>query len=187
MIDGSYKNTVTVYHHEGDNLKKDIYKKVEVLAISQRDDLALLKINPEENSTTLTASPLALNNSFQVGDPVFAIGNPLNLGRTVTDGKVSVAYQDLGDYGFFIQHNAPINPGNSGGALFNTRGEVIGINTLKASGGADGLGFARPVSVIKQFLTSREAFAFDPATMNGALNYLDPPTADIYTLKSTSK
>ena len=186
VIDGSYKNTVTVYHHGDNSLKKNIYKKVEVLAISQRDDLALLKINPEEKATALTISPLALNNSFQVGDSVFAIGNPLNLGRTVTDGKVSVAYQDLKDNGFFIQHNAPINPGNSGGALFNTNGEVIGINTLKAAG-ADGLGFARPVSVIKQFLISREAFAFDPGTMNGAVNYLDPPTADIYKLNSTTK
>src|SRR5207237_2569647 len=115
----------------------------------QPSDLALLKINASD------LHPLALGNSdaVQVGDVVLAVGNPLNLGQTVTMGIVSAKGRSTsvgdGSYEDFLQTDAPINHGNSGGALVNTKGELIGINSqiLSESGGNIGIGFAIPVNM----------------------------------------
>jgi len=70
----------------------------------------------------------------------------------------------------------PINPGNSGGPLFNQRGEVIGVTSRGAHAAmADNLGFAIPVTYVKQFLHHREAFSFDKANPNSGYRYVDPP------------
>jgi S1-C subfamily serine protease len=87
-----------------------------------------------------------------VGDVVLAIGNPLNVGQTVTMGIVSATGRNrigLNTFENFIQTDAAINPGNSGGALINARGELIGINTAIFSQrvGAQGIGFAIPISL----------------------------------------
>ena len=89
---------------------------------------------------------------MQVGDVVLAIGNPLNVGQTVTMGIVSATGRDrvgLNTFENFIQTDAAINPGNSGGALVNARGELIGINTaiFSQNVGAQGIGFAIPISL----------------------------------------
>ena len=88
----------------------------------------------------------------RVGDVVLAIGNPLNVGQTVTMGIVSATGRNrigLNTFENFIQTDAAINPGNSGGALINARGELIGINTaiFSQTGGAQGIGFAIPISL----------------------------------------
>ncbi len=89
----------------------------------------------------------------RVGDVVLAIGNPLNVGQTVTLGIISATGRNrvgLTTFENFIQTDAAINPGNSGGALVNARGELIGINTAilsKTSGAAQGIGFAIPISM----------------------------------------
>jgi|SRR5579875_95278 len=125
-------------------------------------DLAVLKV-PTEG---LTLDPLKLGNSaeVQVGEVVYAIGNPFDLERTLTSGIVSALQRQItAPNGFaitnVIQTDAPINPGNSGGPLLNARGEVIGINSQIETAGTDGnigIGFAIPINTAKQELPELE-------------------------------
>jgi serine protease Do len=119
-------------------------------------DIALIKIDKAKN-----LKPLKLGDSdlMEVGDWVVAIGNPYNLGHTVTAGIVSAKYRDRDDVGIgvfdnFIQTDASINPGNSGGPLLNIDGEVIGINSaiFSQTGGSVGIGFAIPINMAKDLL-----------------------------------
>jgi len=113
-----------------------------------KSDLAVLKVEAEG----LPYLRMADSEMLEVGDIVFAIGNPMGVGLTITQGIVSATGRNnlsiLGDSGYesFIQTDAPINPGNSGGALVDAYGRLIGINTaiLSRSGGSIGLGFAIP-------------------------------------------
>ena len=94
---------------------------------------------------------------LQVGDVVLAIGNPLNVGQTVTMGIISATGRNrigLNTFENFIQTDAAINPGNSGGALINANGDLIGINTaiFSQSGGSQGIGFAIPVGLAFQVM-----------------------------------
>ena len=118
-------------------------------------DLALLKIEAEG----LQALPFGDSDALKVGEWVIAIGTPLNFSQTVTRGIVSAkgrsGFSSI-QYGNFIQTDAPINRGSSGGALINIRGELVGINTLIATGGFTsgniGIGFAVPSKMAQQVL-----------------------------------
>jgi serine protease Do len=116
-----------------------------VIATSPRIDLALVKV---ETDKPLPAVHWANSDKVQIGEPVFAIGNPLGIGVSVSSGIISGLNRDLLDTPFddFIQTDAAINHGNSGGPLFNRRGEVIGVNTaiISPTSGSAGLGFAIP-------------------------------------------
>ena len=80
----------------------------------------------------------------------------------------------------YLQTTTQINPGNSGGPLFNMRGEVIGVNNMKiAAIGAEGLGFAISLNVLKSFLDNRDAYAFDPRNPNTGFRYLKPPQMNL--------
>jgi serine protease Do len=124
-----------------------------------RTDVALLKIEPKE---ALTVVELGDSDRAEPGDWVMAIGNPFGLGgNSVTVGVVSYKGRPLnlsatqGTQVEMIQTDASINPGNSGGPLLNTRGEVIGINTMIITGGtqqSSGVGFAVPINVAKDIL-----------------------------------
>ena len=138
-----------------------------VLGQDQKTDIAVLKIDPGD--ADLTAVPFGDSDSLRVGDWVLAIGNPFGLGGTVTAGIVSARGRDIGNgpYDDFIQTDASINRGNSGGPLFNTEGEVIGINTaiFSQSGGSVGIGFAissnlakRVTSQLAEFGTTRRGW-----------------------------
>jgi serine protease Do len=138
-----------------------------VLGQDQKTDIAVLKIDPGD--TALTAVPFGDSDSLRVGDWVLAIGNPFGLGGTVTAGIVSARGRDIGNgpYDDFIQTDASINRGNSGGPLFNTKGEVIGINTaiFSQTGGSVGIGFAissnlarRVTSQLAEFGTTRRGW-----------------------------
>ncbi|HEV3340485.1 MAG TPA: trypsin-like peptidase domain-containing protein, partial [Pirellulales bacterium] len=119
--------------------------------------------------------PVVINNSddLRVGDLVFAIGNPLGLERSVTQGIVSSATRTIGHLRL-IQTDASINPGNSGGPLFNARGEVVGIVCAGATS-FDGLAFGIPANELVDFLLHRESYLYDAAQpLNGA-TYLAPP------------
>jgi Do/DeqQ family serine protease len=116
-------------------------------------DVAVLKIEPGH----LTAVPLGDSDKLQVGDFVVAIGNPFELGQTVTSGIVSaLGRSGLGIEGYedFIQTDASINPGNSGGALVDLRGQLIGINTaiVAPGGGNVGIGFALPINMARRVM-----------------------------------
>ena len=112
-------------------------------------DIALLKIDLDK----LPVIALGDVRALQVGDAVLAIGNPFNVGQTVTAGIVSALDRKQSDTPFqnFIQTDAAINPGNSGGALVDTQGNLVGINTaiFSASGGSLGIGFAVPVDTAR--------------------------------------
>src|SRR5581483_11602565 len=110
-----------------------------------------------------------------VGDGVFAVGNPLGLERSVSQGIVSNRHRNI-EGQVYLQTDAAINPGNSGGPLFNLRGEVVGVTSLGARKDiAESLGFAIPISYVKDFIRNREAFSFDKANPNTGYRYLDPP------------
>jgi serine protease DegQ len=113
-------------------------------------DIALIRVAAEG----LTPIPLGDSDKLEVGDFVLAIGNPFQIGQTVTSGIVGgLRRSGLGieNYEEFIQTDASINPGNSGGALVNLRGELVGINTAVVgdSGGRTGIGFAIPVNMAR--------------------------------------
>ncbi len=114
----------------------------------EKTDLALLEISADRGLPWLEFGD---SNDAQVGDWVIAIGNPFGLGGTTTSGIISARGRDLraGQLVDFIQIDASINRGNSGGPLFNTRGQVIGINSViySPNGGNIGIGFAIPSAV----------------------------------------
>lgn len=128
-----------------------------VVGRDQRTDLAVLRIEPKSR---LVAVNWADSDRARVGDWVLAIGNPLGFGGTVTAGIVSARGRNIGSgpYDDFIQTDAPINKGNSGGPLFNTTGEVIGVNTaiISPTGASIGIGFSVPSNmarmVVRQIL-----------------------------------
>jgi serine protease DegQ len=131
------------------------------VALAPELDLAVLRIDAK-NLPTL---PLGESSNLQVGDYVLAIGNPFNLGQTVTSGIISAIDRPLGrgDPRRFIQTDAPINPGNSGGPLIDLDGKVIGINSAlfsprqtEAAAGNVGIGFAIPSDDVKKVLAEAE-------------------------------
>ncbi len=155
----------------GDFVKRRI-QDVKILALNPYCDLALLQI-PAVEGFQFTTVALAPDTNQKEGDSVFAIGNPLGLDRSVSQGIISTRARNFEGL-TYIQTTAEINPGNSGGPLFNSRGEVIGVTNMKLTGG-EGLGFAIPISYVKHFLRNRDAFAFDEKNPNAGYRYLDPP------------
>ncbi len=153
-------------------IRKLKLEKVRIVAMNPFFDLALLKIE-DTAGVRLKTSYLGEFARVNAGDSVFAIGSPLGLERTVTEGIVSNRNRALGGQ-LLIQTTAPINPGNSGGPLFNDRGEVIGVTSLKIVG-SDSLGFAIPIHYVKDFLRNRDSFAFDKDHPNTGVRYLAPP------------
>ena len=121
-------------------------------------DVAMIKLN--ENVEVPGVVELGNSDALQPGEEVLAIGNPLSkeLSSTLTKGIVSALNRsvetDSGVSTNLIQTDTAINSGNSGGPLINTKGEVIGINTLKASDGAEGIGFAIPINDVKDKIDS---------------------------------
>ena len=123
-----------------------------VVGKDPKTDLALIKINTNQ---PLPAASLGDSNVTEVGDWVVAIGSPFGFNLTVTSGIVSAKGRALGgNYDNFIQTDASINPGNSGGPLFNTDGQVIGINTAiySSTGSNAGIGFAIPIDIAKDVM-----------------------------------
>jgi serine protease DegS len=114
-------------------------------------DLAVLQLDLKDR---IPVMPMGDADRLRVGDIVLAIGNPVGLSQTVTQGIVSAtgrAQLGVATYENFIQTDAPINVGNSGGALINTEGELVGINTavLAKNLGVEGIGFAIPVNLVR--------------------------------------
>nr|WP_318527498.1 Do family serine endopeptidase [Defluviimonas sp. WL0002] len=123
-------------------------------------DIAVIQL---EGASNLPALELADSDRVEVGDLVLAIGNPFGVGQTVTSGIVSGLARSGGGMGqgrgYFIQTDAPINPGNSGGALIDMAGHVVGINSqiITRSGGSNGIGFAIPANLVRQYVAQAEA------------------------------
>jgi S1-C subfamily serine protease len=175
---------VTVSFEKGKSVE------AKVVGTDPSNDLAVLRISTDG----LALHPLTLGDSsaVQVGDPVYAIGNPFDLERTLTTGVISALQRQItAPNGFTIdnvlQTDAPINPGNSGGPLLNTAGEVIGINSQIETGGSGdgsvGIGFSIPINTAKNELpqlekggTVRGAYlGLTSLTIDGSLSALNLP------------
>jgi serine protease Do len=178
VIQGETRVSAILYLNSAGALTRRRIEDVEIVALNPFFDLALLKLPlpPEVKPSHVV---LGSGDDVNAGDSVFAVGNPLGLERTVTQGIVSNRSRDI-EGQIFLQTDAAINPGNSGGPLFNQRGEVIGVNSRGAHAAmADNLGFAIPVNYVKQFLHHREAFSFDKANPNSGYRYPDPPRRQV--------
>jgi serine protease Do len=174
VIAGEREISVIVYQKAGGGLEKRVFPKVKIVAMNGFLDLAVLQIE-DPAAAELPFVPIGDSDALSQGQPVFAIGSPLGLERTVSQGIVSVRARDTRG-AWSIQSTTQINPGNSGGPLFNARGEVVGINNMKLAGvGVEGLGFSIPANLLKLFLKNRDAFAFDPRNPNSGFRYLSPP------------
>ncbi len=148
VVEGAQEITVTLYNGNR-------YTAV-FIGADPENDIAIIKIEPKER-----LRPLKLGDSddLRVGQRVFAIGNPFGLNSTLTTGIISALGRPLTTEGGrvienVIQTDAPINPGNSGGPLIDTGGRMIGMNTaiFTPSGGNVGIGFAIPVSAIREVI-----------------------------------
>ena len=170
VIEGETEISVEVYHQRDGQLERDVYKQVRIIAINKFQDLALLHIE-DKNAPKFKSIALGNADALTVGDSVFAIGSPLGLERTVTQGIISTKTREL-EGELYLQTTAQINPGNSGGPLFNMAGEVVGVTNMKITSG-EGLGFAIPVELVKNFLitatplpTRRTTRTIRSATLN---------------------
>jgi len=171
VIEQETKIEVTVFQKGPNGYEKKNFKKVKIEAINPFVDLALLKVEDLEDSKIKYVC-LGDLKDINVGQQAFAIGTPLGLERTVTDGVISTknrAFEGL----VYLQTNVDINPGNSGGPLFNLAGEVIGVTNMGYIF-YGGLGFAIPVDYVKNFIENRESFAYDKDAPNTGYRYLQP-------------
>lgn len=173
VIEGESQISIEVYHQRDGQLEPHTYKQVRIVAMNKFADLALLKIE-EKNAPKFKYVPLGRADDVGVGERVFAIGSPLGLERTVTEGIVSTKTRQMAGE-LYLQTSAQINPGNSGGPLLNLRGEVVGVTNMKITFG-EGLGFAIPVEAVKFFLDHRDAFAYSNDNPSNAYRYLEPPS-----------
>ncbi len=174
VVEQETRIAATVFHQngEGEFVRRQI-NDVKIVALNPFLDLALLQIPVQKDLKFRHVYIAEEDEAQRDGDGVFAIGNPLGLERSVSQGIISNRNRNFEGL-VFIQTTTEINPGNSGGPLFNMQGEVIGVTNMKLRF-SEGLGFAIPVGYLKQFLNNREAFAYDKNNPNTGFRYLDPP------------
>ena len=173
VVQGETDLRATVWFPQEDGtLKRTVIEDIEIIAINNHLDLALIRVTHPDDEPFKLAT-IEGGDQVEVGQPVFAIGNPLGLERTLTQGVISTRNRPF-DGLSYIQTDTPINPGNSGGPLFNANGEVIGITNM-IIGGGQSLGFAIPSRYVKDFIRNREAFAYDAYNSNSGRNYHEPP------------
>lgn len=158
-----------------------------VVGTDPETDLAVLKVDIKGLPAITFAQPGKVN----VGDVVLAIGNPFGVGQTVTQGIISAlgrSHLGINTFENFIQTDASINPGNSGGALVDTEGNLVGVNSAiySRSGGSMGIGFAIPVSLVKQIM---EQIIRQGGVVRGWLGIeaqdVTPELAESFKLKNT--
>ena len=165
VVEGQTRVSVTVSRTTAQGRKKAEFKDVEIIAFDPRRDLALLRLDWNNDDRPIAEADrpphvvLSGPDDLAPGDLVFAVGNPLGLERTVTQGIVSSTTRTIGHLRF-IQTDASINPGNSGGPLFNARGEVVGVACAGFTS-FNGLAFGIPVEELRSFLKHRDAWLYD--------------------------
>lgn len=173
VIENETLISIEVYHQRNNQLERRSYKQVRIVAMNKFADLALLRVE-DKDAPKFSHVPLGDSEALAVGERVFAVGSPLGLERTVTEGIVSTKTRQMQGE-LYLQTTTQINPGNSGGPLFNLKGEVVGVTNMKLTF-AEGLGFAIPVDQVKFFLNHRDAYAYDNDNPSNAYRYLEPPS-----------
>lgn len=159
-------HVITANQNTGDLVEEVLVKvsdkeeyKASIVGYDRSTDIAVLKIDADRPLPFVT---LSNSDNLEVGDVVFAVGNPLGIGKTVTMGIISATMKSelgvlgkVGSYENFIQTDASINPGNSGGALLDAKGRLIGINTaiISQTRSSIGIGLAIPVNMARKVLT----------------------------------
>jgi serine protease Do/serine protease DegQ len=161
-------HVITANQNTGDLVEEVLVKvsekeeyKASIVGYDRSTDVAVLKIDADRPLPFVT---LANSENLEVGDVVFAVGNPLGVGKTVTMGIISATMKselgvlgppEAGSYENFIQTDASINPGNSGGALLDAKGRLIGINTaiISQTRSSIGIGLAIPINMARKVLT----------------------------------
>ena len=163
-----------------------------VIGADPKTDVAIIKIE----ASALPTVTFADSDRLRVGDVVFAVGNPLDIGETVTMGIISAKgrqvgiLQDVGGYESFIQTDAAINMGNSGGALVDAKGRLIGINSaiLSPSRGNIGIGFAIPINLVTVIMNSLiETGTVSRGFLGVATDDLTPDLAEQFGLPKETK
>jgi len=164
--------------------------EAEIIGADSKTDIAVLKVDGSD-LPTLT---LADSEQARVGDIVFAVGNPLRVGQTVTQGIISATKRTelslIEDNGYenFLQTDASINPGNSGGGLVDAEGRILGINTaiLSQSGGSIGIGFAIPSNLAKNVMMSLiQTGEVNRGYLGVSIGDLNPELAEEFGLENT--
>jgi serine protease Do len=173
VIEGETQISVEVYHQRAGQLERKTYKQVRIVAINKFEDMALLKIE-DKDAPKFVKLRFGSADALAVGERVFAIGSPMGLERTVTEGILSTKTRQL-QGALYLQTTTQINPGNSGGPLFNLTGDVVGITNMKITFG-EGLGFAIPIEAAKFFLDHRDAYAYANDNPSNPFRYLEPPS-----------
>jgi Do/DeqQ family serine protease len=180
---------------EADELKVTLNDDRELIAkvvgTDPKTDIAVIKIDADK----LPAATLADSDRLRIGDIVFAIGNPLGVGQTVTMGIISATGRKVGildenGYEDFLQTDAPINKGNSGGALVDARGRLIGINSAIISNnqGSIGIGFAIPVNLARNIMNSLiETGTVSRGYLGVTIEALTPDLAESFGLPRDTK
>ena len=180
---GGYKVSVMTY----DGTKYD----AEIRGVDGSNDIAVLKIN----ASGLTPATLGNSDNLQVGDTVYAIGNPLGeLSFSLTSGSVSALDRDITTQDSttgatttnnMFQFDAAVNEGNSGGPVYNTKGEVVGIVTAKyASTGVEGLGFAIPINNISDIVNQliKQGYVSGQSSLGITVKTVDSAVAQYYNM-----
>jgi len=172
-------------------LSNGIESVATLIGSDEKTDVAILKIEHDEPLPIVT---IADSGKLRVGDIVFAIGNPLDVGLTATSGIISALGRDSsgilgpGAYENFIQTDASVNLGNSGGALIDAAGRLVGINTaiVSGTGGSIGIGFAIPSNMVLNVVTNLIESGEVPRGLLGLIPVnLTPDLADAFNLSST--
>ncbi len=171
VIAGEKHIAVTQFLLEGKILRRVVHKEVEIIATAPFHDLVVLRL--KDFDTEITPVFFEPEENLNIGETVFAIGNPLGLERTVTEGVLSQTHRNFGGI-LYLQVDAPVNPGNSGGPLFNARGQVVGIINMGVPT-MEGLNFAIPARHAKYILDHIDAFAYDATNPESGFVYPDPP------------
>lgn len=164
-----------------------------VVGRDSKTDIALLQLQDKQSHVPAMILPAKMGDSdkVRIGEPVIAIGNPFGLDYSVSAGIISSKNRNIGQGPFdnYLQTDAAINPGNSGGPLFNTKGEVIGINSAiySRSGQFGGIGFAIPINDAKVVLANLKKFGRVPRPWLGMISrQVTPSLAYAYNLPRTN-
>ncbi len=172
VIKGERHISATQFVRQGNEMRNIVFKDLRIVAVDPFHDLAILKIE-DPSLDKIVPVVFSPDDPKRTGETVFAIGNPLGLERTVTEGVISHVARNFGG-SLFLQVDAPVNPGNSGGPLFNSKGQVIGVINMGVST-MEGLNFAIPARNLKFLLDNLDAFAFNESNPVSGFYYPAPP------------